>query len=98
MMLARDQVLDILRDYKRDNSERYGILEIGVFGSVARGQATVNSDVDICIKTRNPDPYNLVHIKTDIEDRLKMPVDIIRVRERMNPDLKCRIERDAVYV
>jgi len=37
-MLARDQVLDILRDYKRDNSERYGILEIGVFGSVARGK------------------------------------------------------------
>ena len=97
-MLSRDQVLDILRDYKRDHSVRYGILEIGVFGSVARGQATVNSDVDICIKTRNPDPYNLVHIKTEIEDRLKMPVDIIRVREKMNPHLKQRIERDAIYV
>ena len=45
-----------------------------------------------------PDPYALVHIKEDIQDRLGVPVDIIRVRPKMNQQLKQRIERDAIYV
>jgi len=97
-MLSIEEVLNVLRDYKREYSETYCILEIGVFGSVARGEANPNSDLDICVKTKNPNPYNLVHIKEDIENRLHVPVDIIRVREKMNPFLKARIERDAVYV
>lgn len=97
-MLAREEMLKILREYKREYSEKYGILEIGVFGSVARGEATAESDVDICVKTNNPNPYNLVHIKEDIENRLHVPVDIIRVRDKMNPQLRQRIERDAIYV
>lgn len=40
-------MLNILREYKREYSEKYGILEIGVFGSMARGEATSESDVDI---------------------------------------------------
>ena len=39
-----------------------------------------------------------MHIKEDIQDRLGVPVDIIRVRPKMNPQLKQRIERDAIYV
>lgn len=97
-MLTRDDVLSILRAYKRDYSEQYSILEIGVFGSVARGEAGEDSDVDICIKMKNPDPFSLVHIKEDIENRLRVPVDIVRVRDKMNPHLRQRIERDAIYV
>jgi uncharacterized protein len=87
-----------LRDYKRDCADRYGIVEIGVFGSVARNEAHGASDLDICVKTATPDPYALVHIKDDIQQHLGVPVDIIRVRPTMNPKLKQRIEQDAIYV
>ena len=30
--MKRDDILDVLRKFKQDNAERYGILEIGVFG------------------------------------------------------------------
>jgi predicted nucleotidyltransferase len=96
--LRRDQVLSMLRDFKRDHAEELGILEIGIFGSVARDAAGANSDLDICVKTKTPNPYNLVHIKDAIQGRFHRKVDIVRVRERMSPLLKERIDREAIYV
>ncbi|MGC8495230.1 MAG: nucleotidyltransferase family protein [Syntrophobacteraceae bacterium] len=96
--MKRDDVLAILKEFKRDRAEEYGILEIGVFGSVARDEAGEDSDVDICIKTRTPNPFALVHIKEEIEQRVKRHVEIIRVREKMNPFLRERIEREGSYV
>ncbi len=48
--------------------------------------------------TKTPDPFALVHIKDDIEKGLKRRVDIVRFRERMNPFLKRRIEKEGVRV
>jgi uncharacterized protein len=87
-----------LREYKQAFAEKYGILEIGVFGSVARDEATSESDVDICIKTRTPDAFALVHIRDDLESRVRKHVDIVRVREKMNPALKSRLQKEALYV
>lgn len=96
--MKRDDVLAILREFKRDNAEKYGILQIGVFGSVARDEAKEDSDVDICIKTETPNPFALVHIKEDIERLIRKRVEIVRVREKMNPFLRDRIEREGLYV
>ncbi|MBU0700032.1 nucleotidyltransferase domain-containing protein [bacterium] len=94
----KDNILTILREFKQNFGEKYGIFEIGIFGSVARDEAMDNSDVDICIKTKTPDPFALVHIKEEIESRVQKHVDIIRMRKNMNPFLKERIEKEGVYV
>jgi hypothetical protein len=39
-----------------------------------------------------------VHIKEDIEAMVRRHVDIVRVRENMNPFLKERIEKEGRYV
>lgn len=83
--MNRDNILKILREYKQKNAEKYGILELGLFGSAARDTAGAESDVDICIKIRYPDPYVLVHVKEELEERVRKHVDIVRVREKMNP-------------
>ncbi len=61
-IIKRDDILAILREFKRDYAEKYGILEIGVFGSTARDEAREDSDVDICIETEPPNPFTLVLI------------------------------------
>ena len=96
--MNRDEILRILREFKRDYAAKYGILELGVFGSVARDTAGEQSDVDICVKTETPNPFMLVHIKQELEERVGKHVDIVRVREQMNPFLKSRIEKEGVYV
>lgn len=96
--MERDAILAILRDFKQNFAEKYGILEIGIFGSIAQDEAREDSDVDICIKTKTPYPFTLVHIKEEIESRVRKHVDIVRIREKMNPFLKGRIEKEGVYV
>ncbi|MCD4812485.1 nucleotidyltransferase domain-containing protein [bacterium] len=96
--MSRSDVIKILKEFKAKDAEKYGILVLGIFGSVARDQATDKSDVDVFLETKIPDPFNIVHIKQDLEKQLHQHVDIVRLRERMNPFLKKRIEKEAVYV
>lgn len=96
--MKRESLLAILQEFKKDNAEKYGILEIGVFGSMARDEAGEDSDVDIFIKTKTPNPFVLVHIKADIEGLTGKHVEIIRMREKMNPFLRERIEKEGRYV
>lgn len=96
--MNRSEILEVIRKYKQENSEKYGIDAIGLFGSYARDLASEDSDIDIVIETREPDLYKMVHIKEDLEKRLSRSVDIVRKREKMNPYLKKRIERDAEYL
>jgi predicted nucleotidyltransferase len=97
-MMKRSEIFEILRRFKVEHAEHFGILSIGVFGSVARDQASETADVDLAIQTRTPDLYNLVHLKEELEARLHRRVDIVRLRDRMNVSLRKRIERDLVDV
>jgi len=40
----------------------------------------------------------IIHIKDELQTLLSAPVDIVRVRDKMNAFLKKRIEKDAIYV
>lgn len=96
--MCRSDIIQILKAFKEQHSEEYGIQLMGVFGSVARDEATANSDIDIVVKIKIPNPYIIVHIKEDIEGQRQQPVDIVRLRDSLNPFLKKRIEQDVVYV
>jgi predicted nucleotidyltransferase len=96
--MNKSDLLNKLAEFKKNNGEKYGILSIGIFGSFARDQASELSDADIVVKTKTPDPFTVVHIKEDLEGELRIPVDIVRFRETMNPFLKKRIEKEAIYV
>ena len=94
----RETILQELRKIKPDFEQRYGVTKIGIFGSFARNEIREDSDVDVVLEMREPDLFYMVHIKEALEERLKMPVDVIRYRNMMNSRLKARIDREAVYV
>lgn len=96
--MQRENALAILKKYMNEHSDEYGIMKIGIFGSVARNEATDDSDVDIVIQTKTPSLFNLVHIKASLEALYHTHVDIVRYRETMNPYLKDRIKQEAIYV
>jgi predicted nucleotidyltransferase len=81
--LKRDEILSILRDFKQEHADEFGILEIGIFGSVARDTASAESDLDTCVKTKTPNPYMLVYIKNAIERFL--PPTLGEKRSRREP-------------
>ena len=89
--------LRLLQNYRTAAASKYGIRRIGIFGSVARGEQTANSDVDIVVDLVKPRLFYLVHIKDDLQTLFGCPVDIVRERERMDPLLKSCIQRDGIY-
>jgi hypothetical protein len=73
--------LDNLRHEQRatilDLARRHGARSIRVYGSVARGQATEQSDLDLLVEWE-PDRslLDVVGLKQDLEDLLSVTVDI----------------------
>jgi hypothetical protein len=96
--LDRDEALRLLGGCKQRIVEQYGVTAIGLFGSVARNEATGTSDVDVVVQSDTADLFTLVHIKEELEAAFHRPVDVLHYRSRMNPYLKQRIEQEAVYV
>ena len=97
-MKTREDYMAILRKYRILKSDIYGIIKIGIFGSVARNEQTEDSDVDVCVEMKKPDLFTMVHIKDDLQELFGKSVDIVRLRKNMNPMLLSRIQRDGIYV
>jgi len=94
--MNKDDIIKELEEVKKRYEKE--IIRIGIFGSVARGEATEDSDIDIVIEQKYPNLFLLGRIKIELEERFKRHVDIIRIRKSLSPFLKKRIERDTIYV
>ena len=97
-MKTREEIIKLLKSYKPIAEGKYGLTRIGIFGSVARGEHTPNSDVDICYEGRVPTLLILDLIQTDLERLLGCPVDLVRMRDGMDSLLKERINKEAIFV
>ncbi len=97
-VLSIERLHSLLKAFKEQHAEDYHLRALGYFGSYARNEATPDSDVDVVIQTDRPDLFITAMLKQDLEALLNHPVDVIRLRDAMNPRLKARIERDATFV
>jgi predicted nucleotidyltransferase len=96
-MMSSDY-LRLLRIFKQSHAEQYGITRIGIFGSVARGEQTEDSDVDICIEAPPMGLMSLSGLCLKLEELLGAPVDVVRMNRYMNLQFRQQIEKEAIYV
>ena len=96
-MKTRTEIIHLLSLYKPTAQSKYGLTRLGIFGSVARGEQTEDSDVDVCYEGRVPSLLTLDLIQTDLEQILGSRVDLVRIRDGMNSLLRERIKR-GVYM
>ena len=96
--MTRKEIINILKNFKAQNKQKYLIRNIGLFGSVARSTSTEISDIDVFVELEKQDLFNIIGIKQDLEERFKTNVDVVSYRARMNSFLKKRIEEEGIYV
>ncbi len=90
-----DQVLDVLRSYQ-DAARALGFELVGVVGSVARGEARPDSDVDLVYDVVGEGGlWAFLGLTADIEDQLGRRIDLVD-REMMVPDRWLWMSRDLV--
>lgn len=96
--LNRETILAELRELKPGLARRYGVSRLALFGSFVRGEAQPDSDIDVVVELTEPDLFALVHIKEELENDFRRPVDVIPFSATMNGFLKARIQSEAVDV
>ncbi len=75
---------------------RYGVSNVRVFGSVARGTAREGSDVDLLVEMDDSRSLlDLVGFEQEIEDELNTRVDVV-VEGGIHPRLQPAILREAI--
>lgn len=93
-----DGVLNVLRSHERE-LHRLGVSHAAVFGSVARGEATAASDIDVLVDLDDRRPmgiFEYARLKLYISEILDGAGDVVNSRT-IKPLLRDSILRDAVH-
>jgi predicted nucleotidyltransferase len=86
----RDEILEI--------AERHGAKDVRIFGSVARGEDTKQSDLDLLVKLdEDRSLVDHVALKQDLENLLGCEIDIV-TENSINPRLREKVFQDAVPI
>lgn len=87
--MTKEIILKFLSNHKGSFFEKYGVTNLGLFGSYAKDEATDKSDIDIFAEM--PAKFDLlVKLEEGLESKLQHKIDLIRLREN--------ILRDGLYV
>ena len=96
-MQTKEDYLYQLRQFKQQYSSEYGIERIGIFGSVARGEQTENSDIDVYYEGKSLGLKSLVEFPMQLEKFMGVHVDVVRKHNNLRPSFVERIMSDIVY-
>ena len=92
------RVLATLRAHETD-LRRLGMAHAAVFGSVARGEASDKSDIDVLVDLDEKRPmgiFEYARLKLYINELFDSPSDVVN-RRTLKPLLEAGILRDAVH-
>ncbi len=96
-MMKSDEIITLLREH-RTHLAQLGVKSLAVFGSVARGEVTAASDVDILVEFEGKITFDrFMDTKFFLEDLLGVRVDLV-MPQAVRPRLKPYIMRDLIYV
>jgi predicted nucleotidyltransferase len=104
MKLTREEILHTLSTMK-PQLQKAGIVEIGLFGSYAKGKEGVYSDVDIAIRKEKEMYYKkgaygyfemLEEVRDVLRKKLHRKIDLFDLDS--NSPLKKEIEKEVIYV
>ncbi|MCK4921068.1 MAG: nucleotidyltransferase domain-containing protein [Bacteroidales bacterium] len=99
-MIDADNILKYLSLNKVRFKQEYHLTKIGLFGSIARGEQTDKSDIDLVIEFEpdTPDLYTLKYkLKKEIQEKFDLQVDICRLKY-IKPIFTKQIQSEVRYV
>ncbi len=96
--MNRQRILDLLEAHKAILAQRYGVRDLALFGSSARGTAREDSDIDILVSFDGPaTSRRYFGLQFYLEDLLGRPVDLV-TDKALRPELRPYVEREAIHV
>lgn len=97
-MRSYKNIEEILKQHKKELSEKYKVKEIGIFGSYVRGEQKKRSDIDILVEYEEvPDLFKFLELERYLEGLLGLKVDLVR-KKALREELKDTIMSEVVNI
>ena len=96
-MCSKEQCIDLLLKDSSYLQSEFGIRTLKIFGSMARGEATDKSDVDIYVEMP-PTALKIIDLKEYLQNLLGRKIDIVRSHSHLDSFLKQEIIKDGLTI
>ena len=96
--MRRAEAIEILSRHRVEWRERFGVVSLALFGSIARDEGRPDSDVDVLVEFGStPGLSEYMAAKFWLEERLGRPVDLV-MRGALEEWARPIVEAEAIRV
>jgi len=96
--MKNTEIIQLLRQHRDELRKQFGVKSLAVFGSVARGEAGPESDVDILVEFESSPGFDgYMALKFYLEDLLGRKVDLV-MKSALKPWARDVVLREKVDV
>lgn len=95
------EIIAMLRDALPGLRSRYAVMELGLFGSAARGSDSPASDLDVLVRFlpgTSVTLFSLARLACELEDLLGRPVDLVEDHAGLRPEFRATMQRELIRV
>ena len=91
-------VLTKLKERIEEIRQRFSVRNLSIFGSIARGESTDDSDVDVLVVFDREGSFDLfMDLKFYLEDLLGVKIDLV-TDKALRPQIRRAIEQELIHV
>lgn len=97
-MVSLSHITKIIKENRKQLRTDFGVVEIGIFGSVVHGAHDIDSDIDILVEFERPLGFvRFMRLEKHLAELLGIPVDLV-TKKALKPHIGKRILREVRYV
>jgi predicted nucleotidyltransferase len=97
-MNSIDHIIRIIAESREQLRSEFGVIGIGIFGSVVRGEQGAGSDIDILVEFERPIGFvRFMGLEKRLAELVGMPVDLV-TKKALKPHIGKRILQEVRYV
>jgi len=93
-----ERIISVLKEHKAELKEKYGVKEIGIFGSYVSGEYKEKSDLDILVEFEEDAKIGLlkfVNLENYLSDLIGVKVDLVE-KSALKPRIGKNILREVI--
>ena len=95
--LSQKDILTVLKAEKPHLRNKYGVLNIGLFGSYAKGTQHADSDIDFLVELEAPRFDWIAGLQIYLEEKFGRRIELVRKGNKLNRRLMERIGGEVIY-
>ena len=95
--MLKTKILELLKKHQPD-LEKFHVISLAIFGSVARGEERPDSDIDVLVQFDGPTKFDwYMDLKEFLENLFGRKIDLI-TEAGLKPIARSYIEKDLIRV